>query len=120
MARQKGKINTAKSKTVTPITRAQEYIALPLSRLPLQRVQLEYITVLCERLANKVDEMGLSQENMLPSLAAGCVAFVLKRCEVLDVPMTKIAEVCEISIATLQKCLRRLEIYSSELEEILR
>jgi tryptophan synthase alpha chain len=29
---------------------------------------------------------------MPPSLAAGCVAFVLKRCEVLDISLAKIAE----------------------------
>jgi len=57
---------------------------------------------------------------MPPSLAAGCVAFVIKRCDSLKISMAKIAEASEISVATLQKCLRRLESYSEVLESALR
>ena len=60
-------------------------------------------------MAEQVEELGIGQENMPPSLAAGCVAFVLKRCEGLDISLAQIATVSEISLATLQKCLRRLE-----------
>jgi transcription initiation factor TFIIB len=116
MARQKGLIGTAKAKTSASSTKAVEYIALPLSKLPLQRTQAEHLTTLCIRIADQVEELGLGQENMPPSLAAGCIAFVLKRCEVLDIPLTQIAEVSDISIATLQKCLRRLELHAADLE----
>ena len=56
---------------------------------------------------------------MPPSLAAGCVAFVLKRCEVLDISLATIAEASDISIATLQKCLRRLELHAADLEKFV-
>lgn len=108
----------AKARAVCPSTKATEYIALPLSRLPLPRLQMEHMTVLCTRLAEKVEELGLGQENMPPSLAAGCVAFVVKRTEGVDITMSQLAEVADISIATLQKCLRRLESHATELEAL--
>jgi transcription initiation factor TFIIIB Brf1 subunit/transcription initiation factor TFIIB len=116
MARQKGLLSVSKAKTSTTSTKAVEYIRLPLSKLSLQRNQQEHLTTLCIRIAEQVEALGLGQENMPPSLAAGCVAFVLKRCEVLDISLTKIAEASDISIATLQKCLRRLENHAVDLE----
>jgi len=117
MARQKGLLSQTKAKTSASSTKAVEYIRLPLSKLPLQRNQKEHLTTLCIRIAEQVELLGLGQENMPPSLAAGCVAFVLKRCEVLDIPLPKIAEASDISIATLQKCLRRLEGHATDLEK---
>jgi hypothetical protein len=108
----------AKARAICPSTKATEYIALPLSRLPLPRLQMEHMTTVCMRLAEKVEELGLGQENMPPSLAAGCVAFVIKRTEGVDISMTQLAEVADISIATLQKCLRRLESHAAELESL--
>lgn len=117
IARQKGLLSITKAKTSSTSTKAVEYIALPLSRLPLQRAQITHLTTLCSRIAEQVEAMGLGQENMPPSLAAGCVAFVLKRCDSLDISLTQIAEVSDISIATLQKCLRRLETHAVDLEK---
>jgi transcription initiation factor TFIIIB Brf1 subunit/transcription initiation factor TFIIB len=108
----------AKARVVCPSTKATEYIALPLSRLPLPRVQMEHLTVLCTRLAEKVEELGLAQESMPPSLAAGCIAFVVKRTEGVELTLPQLAEVSDISVATLQKCVRRLELKAGELEEI--
>jgi transcription initiation factor TFIIB len=120
LARQKGTLrNTTTNKPSQASTRAVEYIQLPLSRLPIPRNQMEHLNTMCRRVAEKSEEAGLSQENMPPSLAAGCLAFVIKRCEILNIPITKIAEASEISVATLQKCLRRLESHSDILESVL-
>ena len=120
LARQKGQLHmTTRNKPSQSSTKAIEYIQLPLSRLPIPRNQMEHLYILCKRVAEKSEDAGLSQENMPPSLAAGCVAFVIKRCEILNIPVTKIAEVSEISVATLQKCLRRLEANAEILEEVL-
>lgn len=120
LARQKGLLHlTTTNKPSMASTKAIEYIQLPLSRLPIPRNQMEHLHTLCKRVAEKSEEAGLSQENMPPSLAAGCVAFVIKRCEILNIPITKIAEVSEISVATLQKCLRRLEANADILETVL-
>jgi transcription initiation factor TFIIB len=120
LARQKGILrSTTSNKPSQASTQAIEYIQLPLSRLPLPRSQMEHLFTMCKRIAEKADEIGLSQENMPPSLAAGCVAFVIKRCDTLNLPLSKIAKASEISVATLQKCLRRLESYSEALEAVL-
>jgi transcription initiation factor TFIIIB Brf1 subunit/transcription initiation factor TFIIB len=120
LARQKGLLHmNATNKPSQSSTKAIEYIQLPLSRLPIPRNQMEHLHTLCVRIAEKAEEAGLSQENMPPSLAAGCIAFVIKRCDILTIPVTKIAEASEISVATLQKCLRRLESYHEILETVL-
>ena len=80
---------------------------------------MEYLRTLCNNVAEKIEETGFSQENMPPSLAAGCIAFVIKRCKILDISIPKIAEVSNISVATLQKCLRRLESHADILENVL-
>jgi transcription initiation factor TFIIB len=121
LARQKGLINktTTMNKPVQSSTKAIEYIQLPLSRLPIPRNQMEHLFTLCKNIAEKAEAAGLSQENMPPSLAAGCVAFVIKRCEILNISISKIAEACEISVATLQKCLKRLESHAEILETVV-
>lgn len=120
LARQKGVLkNTTTNKPSQSSTKATEYIQLPLSRLPIPREQMEHLHTLCRRVAEKSEEAGLSQENMPPSLAAGCVAFVIRRCDALTIPVSKIAEASEISVATLQKCLRRLESCAEVLETVL-
>jgi transcription initiation factor TFIIB len=120
LARQKGILhNTTTNKPSQSSTKAIEYIQLPLSRLSIPREQMGHLHTLCKRVAEKSEEIGLSQENMPPSLAAGCVAFVIKRCDALTIPISKIAEVSEISVATLQKCLRRLESCAETLETVL-
>ena len=120
LARQKGLLNNSSTnKPSQSSTKATEYIQLPLSRLPIPREQMEYLRTLCTNVAIKIEEAGLSQENMPPSLAAGCIAFVIKRCEILTISISKIAEVSEISIATLQKCLRRLETHAEIIETVL-
>lgn len=120
LARQKGLLEqTTTNKPSQSSTKAVEYIQLPLSRLPLPRQQMEHLQMLCVRVAEKAEEAGLAQENMPPSLAAGCVAFVIKRCESLEISLSKIAEVSEISLATLQKCIRRLEAHGAVLESVL-
>lgn len=120
LARQKGLLRESTVKKQTNAsTKASEYIQLPLSRLPIPRAMMEHVLMLCKRVAEKADTMGLSQENMPPSLAAGCLAFVLKRCEEVQLPIAKIAEASEISLATLQKCLRRLEQFGADLEHAL-
>jgi transcription initiation factor TFIIIB Brf1 subunit/transcription initiation factor TFIIB len=120
LARQKGRLNlTTANKPSQASTKATEYIQLPLSRLSIPHNQMEHVQMLCKRIAEKADDAGLSQENMPPSLAAGCIAFIIKRCDTLTISTIKIAEACNISIATLQKCLRRLESFSDILESVL-
>ena len=112
LARQKGMLPMVRHNESS--TQAAEYIQLPLSRLPISRAQIEPLLRECQRVAMRAEEIGLAQENMPPSLAAACIAFVVKRAEV-ELPFTKIAAACEISVATLQKCLRRLEMFQDRI-----
>jgi transcription initiation factor TFIIIB Brf1 subunit/transcription initiation factor TFIIB len=120
MARQKGKINNSGStKTSQASTRAVEYIELPLSKLSIPRNQIESLKMLCKRVAEKAEESSLNQAFMPPSLAAGCLAFVIKRCDTLDISIKTIAKESNISKATLEKCLRKLEEQSEILELVI-
>ena len=120
LARQKGLLtSTVAHKFSQSSTKATEYIQLPLNRLPIPRNMMEQIHQSARRIAEKAEETGLSQENIPPSLAAGCIAFVLKRQANLDIPIAKIAAASEISVVTLQKCIRRLETYQEQLTAVL-
>lgn len=102
----------------TMSTKATEYIDLPLSRLPISRKQMVLLSNLCKAIATYIENNNLIQENMPPSLAAGCIAFVIKRNENINISNEKLAEVCGISVATIIKCLKRLETFSKDLEGI--
>ena len=120
LARQKGLLtSTVAHKFSQSSTKATEYIQLPLNRLPIPRNQMEQIHQSARRIAEKAEETGLSQENIPPSLAAGCIAFVIKRKADLEIPIASIAQASEISIVTLQKCIRRLESFHTVLESVL-
>jgi transcription initiation factor TFIIIB Brf1 subunit/transcription initiation factor TFIIB len=103
-------------KTQSGTTHAEDYVEVPLSKLPLPRHLKESVKVACMRVCRAAEEKNISVENIPPSLAAGVIAFILLRQKDLTITIQNIAEVCDISVATLQKCLRRLESANSILE----
>jgi transcription initiation factor TFIIIB Brf1 subunit/transcription initiation factor TFIIB len=107
MANQRGLVASAPA--AVPSTRASDYIANPLSRLPISRTTYQQVYTLAIHIANEVEDSELCPENMPPSLAAGVIAFVLGREKVPDVSHERIAGVCGVSEGTLQKCLKKLE-----------
>ena len=110
MAKQKGLIS---QNSVIPsqlrTTHAADYIAFPLSKLPIQRVHVEMIRALSIRVADSAEAEEMSKENMPPSLASAVLAFVLARCKYEKITTSEIAVACDVSEGTLLKCLRRLE-----------
>jgi transcription initiation factor TFIIB len=100
-------------------THAEDYVDVPLSRLPIGRHKREAIQTACVRVARAAEEHNVSVENIPPSLAAGVIAFVLLRQTDMTITLTDIAGVCDISAATLQKCLRRLEQANELLEPFI-
>jgi len=92
-------------------TKAEDYVSLPISKLLLSRVKATMVESAARAVASLTEKEGYSVENVPPSLAAGCVAFVLTNIEDMNITLADIARASEISIATLQKCLRRLELY---------
>jgi transcription initiation factor TFIIIB Brf1 subunit/transcription initiation factor TFIIB len=110
MAKQKGMLSQA---TVIPsqlkTTHASDYIAFPLSKLPIQRKDVEMLRTLATKIADVAEAEELSKENMPPSLASAVLSFVLSRSGYEKITHAEIASACDVSEGTLQKCLRRLE-----------
>ena len=110
MAKQKGLLS---SSTIIPsqlrTTRASDYIGFPLSKLPIQRGDLERIRALAVRLADMAEEKKLSKENMPSSLASAVITLLLHKIGYTGILTSVVAQACDVSEGTLVKCLRRLE-----------
>ena len=116
-ATQKGLLSNTWTPSNLTSTRAADYVELPLSRLPIPRSEYQKLVNEAQMLAEHAERDGISPENTPPSLAAGVVAYVCERWRKGEIPISKIADVCGVSAATLLKCLRRLEITFSEKKE---
>jgi transcription initiation factor TFIIIB Brf1 subunit/transcription initiation factor TFIIB len=120
MAKQKGLLSQT---TVIPsqlrTTRASDYIGFPLSKLPIQRGDVERIRSLAARIADMAEEKELSKENMPSSLASAVITLLLHKLGYSMVSTSAIAKACDVSEGTLVKCLRRIEQSKELLEQIL-
>jgi len=118
MAKQKGLLSES---TVIPsqlkTTHAADYIAFPLSKLPIQRTDVEMIRQTAMKVAELAESEELSKENMPPSLASAVIAFVLTRLKYDTITTSDIATACDVSEGTLLKCLRRLEQFEDTLHK---
>ena len=115
LARQRGQIADTLAPANQASTRASDYITHPLSKLPVARGHYSDIQFAAIQVCNKAEEILVSPENMPPSLAAGVLAFVLARMEYAEIPLARIASVCNVSEGTLTKCLKRLETSAEKL-----
>ena len=113
LAEQKGLTKKSTVNTGYGSTRAEDYISLPISRLPVPRVRAADLERLAKEVANLSEKEGYSIENVPPSLAAGCIAFVLSKYPKYEVTHIDIAKAADVSLATLQKCLRRLDAWNT-------
>jgi transcription initiation factor TFIIIB Brf1 subunit/transcription initiation factor TFIIB len=118
LAEQKGILQKKTVDTSQGSTRAIEYVSLPLSKMPLPRNKHGQIECAIKTIAEKAEKEGYSVENVPPSLAAGCIAFVLQYYPDIGVTLQDIENCAGVSVATLQKCLRRLNTYSDILCDI--
>lgn len=115
LAKQRGLIAETLAPASQASTKASDYITHPLSKLPVSRAHYIEIQTTAMNLANTAEEKMISPENMPPSLAAGILAFVLSRMGYAEIPLARIASVCNVSEGTLSKCLKRLEASSEEI-----
>jgi transcription initiation factor TFIIIB Brf1 subunit/transcription initiation factor TFIIB len=92
----------------TPSTNFRHYLEPAILRLETPRAMLGAMEDLAIQLGNLLDELGVCPETTPPSLAACSIALATQR---LGFPKTnqEIAGVCGISVATLQKCMKRIE-----------
>ena len=115
LARQRGQIADTLAPANQASTRASDYITHPLSKLPVARSHYADIQFTAIQVANTAEDILVSPENMPPSLAAGVLAFVLQRMGYEEIPLSRIASVCNVSEGTLVKCLKRLESAAEKL-----
>jgi transcription initiation factor TFIIIB Brf1 subunit/transcription initiation factor TFIIB len=115
LARQRGQIADTLAPANQASTRASDYITHPLSKLPVSRSEYPDLQYAAMLVANKAEEILVSPENMPPSLAAGVLAFVLARMKYAEIPLARIASVCNVSEGTVTKCLKRLEASAEKL-----
>jgi transcription initiation factor TFIIB len=115
LARQRGQIADTLAPANQASTRASDYITHPLSKLPVARSDYADIQFTAIQVANTAEDILVSPENMPPSLAAGVLAFVLQRMGYEEIPLNRIASVCNVSEGTLVKCLKRLESAAEKL-----
>ena len=108
-ATQKGLLDERWTPSNLTSTRAADYVAVPLSKLPMSRADYQKLLIEAQELADRAEADGMSPENTPPSLAAGIVAYVCERWRKGEIPLSRIATSCDVSLATLQKCLRRLQ-----------
>jgi transcription initiation factor TFIIIB Brf1 subunit/transcription initiation factor TFIIB len=110
-ATQKGLLTDVWMPSNLTSTKAADYVSLPLSKLPISRGEYNKYLAQAQELAEKAESESVSPENTPPSLAAGVVAYVCEANKPGEIPLSRIAKCCDVSVATLQKCLRRLQQY---------
>lgn len=108
-ATQKGLLPQTWTPSNLTSTKAADYVCLPLSKLPIPRADYTKLLHEAQGLAERAEQEGMSPENTPPSLAAGVVAYVCEKWRKGEIPLSRIATACDVSLATLQKCLRRLQ-----------
>jgi transcription initiation factor TFIIIB Brf1 subunit/transcription initiation factor TFIIB len=110
LAHQKGTLKGfSGSPSAIQTTRASQYIAHPLSKLPLKRAEFPCILALAVEISNYAEDKSLCSEYMPPSLAAASIAEAIHLKGIKTVPIETIAGLCDVSSGTLLKCWKRLE-----------
>lgn len=92
----------------TPSTNFRHYLEPAILKLDTPRALLGTMEDQAIHFGNLLDELGVCPETTPPSLAACSIALATQH---LGFPKTnqEIAAVCGISLATLQKCMKRIE-----------
>ncbi len=98
----------------TPSTNFRHYLEPAILRLDTPRAMLGALEGTAIIMGDLLDDLGVCPETTPPSLAACSLALATQH---LDFPKTntEIAAVCGISVATLQKCMKRIERWKSTL-----
>ena len=95
-------------------TTYEHYIEPFVSKLEAPRNMTGTLIALTRQICSRADEMGICPENTPPSLTAAALAL---SCSALSIQKSiqEIAGVCDISVVTLHKCLKRLDHWKKNL-----
>ena len=102
------KTTTEEKKSETPSTNFRHYLEPAIYRLETPRSIHCNIIDYATRIGSLIDEYGICPETTPSSLAAAALSLACEHYE-LDKSHTDVAKVCSISVATLHKCLKRIE-----------
>ncbi len=98
----------------TPSTSFRHYLEPAILRLETPRAMLGSMEGLAVQMGNLLDELGICPETTPPSLAACAISLACMRLGLIKTNQ-EIAGVCGISVATLQKCMKRIEPWKATL-----
>lgn len=92
----------------TPSTNFRHYLEPAILRLEIPRSLMGSLQDLANGFGNLLDELGVCPETTPPSLAACSISLACQKIGIQK-PNSEVATVCGISIATLQKCMKRID-----------
>jgi transcription initiation factor TFIIIB Brf1 subunit/transcription initiation factor TFIIB len=92
----------------TPSTNFRHYLEPAILRMEIPRSLMGALQDLANQVGNLLDELGICPETTPPSLAACSISLACQKLG-LEKPNAEVATVCGISIATLQKCMKRID-----------
>ena len=97
-------------------TTYEHYVEPFVSKLEAPRHLTGTLVALTRQVCSRADDMGICPENTPPSLTAAALAL---SCSTLNIQKSiqEIAAVCDISVVTLHKCLKRLDQWKQNLLE---
>jgi transcription initiation factor TFIIIB Brf1 subunit/transcription initiation factor TFIIB len=98
----------AEKKAETPSTHFRHYLEPAIYKLETPRLLHNQIVEMATKIGNMIDELGVCPETTPSSLAASALALACERMG-LEKSNVEVAKVCSISVATLHKCLKRIE-----------
>ena len=98
----------AEKKVETPSTHFRHYLEPAIYKLETPRLLHNQIVDAATKIGNMIDELGVCPETTPSSLAASALALACERMG-LEKTNAEVAKVCSISVATLHKCLKRIE-----------
>lgn len=92
----------------SPSTNFKHFLEPAILRLETPRGMLHTMSELAEHFGDTLDELGVCPETTPPSLAACALTLACQHLQMSKTP-SEVATVCGISVATLQKCMKRIE-----------
>jgi len=104
------KTTNEEKKTETPSTNFSHYLEPALFRLETPRTLHSNLVDYATRMGTFIDNLGICPETTPSSLAASALSFACEHFH-LDKSHADVAKVCSISVATLHKCLKRIETW---------
>jgi len=95
-------------------TTFEDYIEPFVSKLEPPRHLTGSLIALTRQICVRADDMGICPENTPPSLTAAALALACNSLQIQKLT-PEIAHVCDISVVTLHKCLKRLDTWKQKL-----